>query len=134
MRVHGNLNISSDDFRNDLINNTRRCNHGDGRSLARRSSTQYSQTPCQFKNVNAYVGKKCLFLIPSDNENKQYIDHPQFDIKDKNAFVSDEMKKTIVTVAAGRASGFNVLKATQKLYPGGMNLSKRQASHHTKAK
>ena len=42
------------------------------------------------------------------------------------------MKKTIVTVAAGQASGFNVLKATQKLHPGAMNLSKGQASHHTK--
>ena len=132
VRAHGDLNISSNDYRNEKINNTRRCSRGDGRSLARRSTTQYSQTPCQFKNINVYVGKKCLFLIPSDDDGKQHKDHPQFDIKDKNAYVSDEMKKTIVTVAAGRASGFNVLKATQKLHAGGMNLSKGQASHHSK--
>ena len=130
VKAHGNINIPSDAYRVGWINNSMKCSCGDRRALARRSSSQYRETPCKFKGVNFYVGKKYLCLIPSNNDGKVYSDHAQFDIHDKKTYMSNDLEKTIVTVTAGRASGFNVLKPTQKLHAGGMNLSKGQANHH----
>jgi hypothetical protein len=120
-------------FRVDKINNSRKCSRGSqGKSMPRRSYSQYGHLKCAFKGINLHVGKKCLFFIPSDNEELEHTNHPQFDLKDKKVHVSKDLKKIIATVAAGKPNGYNILKASQKLHPGGMNLSKGQANHHSR--
>ena len=115
------------------INNSKKCSRGpDGRAMSRRSTSVHANFgKCGFKPVNLHVGKHCLFFLPTENVNRQHTNHPNFENIPTKEHVSESLKETIETVAAGKACSYNISKAITQLNDGNLVLTKGQAQYHS---
>ena len=69
-------------------------------------------------------------MVPTDNVNCKHTNHPDFENTPTKEHVSESLKQKIETVAAAKASSYNIAKTVTQLNDGNVVITKGQAQYH----